>query len=165
MNSKIIAILVVFGSLVTGFVNAYAAEVDTHSQDIKLSPDLLKLLRAEMHEIAGGVQGVALSLTIADWKSIQDTSAKIRASYIMEQKLTKAQSEELEKTLPEYFKQLDAAFHQRAEKLGEAAASRDPELAAFQYSRLLESCAHCHSVFARKRFPGFASQAPKEHHH
>lgn len=167
MTRKIIVTITVVCSLIAGIVNSYAAEADAHahSDEITLSPDLLNLLRAEMHEIAGGIQGVALAITIADWKSIQETSAKIRASYIMEKKLTKAQADELAKTLPENFKQLDAEFHQRAEKLGEAAANRDPELAAFQYSRMIESCAHCHSLYARQRFPGFTSQTPKSHHH
>ena len=55
MNKKIITKLVVLGSFVTGFFSAYAAETDTHNQDINLAPDLLTLLRAEMHEIAGGI--------------------------------------------------------------------------------------------------------------
>ena len=134
-------------------------------QDIKLSPDVLNLLRAEMGEIAGGIQGIALSLATADWMSIQETSTKIRASYIMEKKLTAAQAKELEQALPDHFKQLDTEFHQRAEKLGVAAAAHDPELVAFQYSRLIESCTLCHSTYAKSRFPGFSSLPQQGHSH
>jgi hypothetical protein len=56
-------------------------------------------------------------------------------------------------------------FHQRAERLGVAAAAHDPELVAFHYSRLVESCALCHAAFAKSRFPGFSSPAQQGHHH
>jgi cytochrome c556 len=147
----------VIGSLGVVSADTFAAEIQATRQDLRLSPEVLKLLRAEMGEIAGGVQGIALSLAIADWRSIQETSEKIRASYIMEKKLTAAQAGELEQALPEHFKQLDSEFHQRAEKLGQAAAVHDPELVGLHYSRLIEGCAHCHSAYARSRFPGFAA--------
>lgn len=165
MKIKLLAAFVVFGSLVLGSANANAAEGDAPNQGLGLSPDLLDLLRAEMREISGGVQGLALSLATADWQSIQETSTKIRASYILEKQLTPAQLGELVKALPEQFKHLDAEFHQRAERIGAAAAARDPELVVFHYSRLLESCANCHSLYASERFPGFVSPAPQGHHH
>jgi cytochrome c556 len=144
-------------SLGVALVDTLAAETQVVRQDLKLSPELLKLLRAEMGEIAGGVQGIALSLAIADWRSIQETSEKMRASYIMEKKLTPAQAEELERVLPEHFKELDSEFHQKAGKLCQAAAAHDPELIVFHYSRLIESCVPCHATYARSRFPGFAA--------
>jgi len=157
MLSRALVAIIVIGSVGAGPVQTSAAETQAVRQDLKLSPEVLNLLRAEMGEIAGGVQAIALALAIADWKSIQETSRKIRDSYIMEKQLTAAQAEELERALPDHFKQLDRAFHQRAEKLGEAAAVHDSKLAAFHYSRLIESCALCHSVYARSRFPGFAA--------
>lgn len=140
---------------------AHAA--DTPSSSIKLTPDLLNLLRAEMREIAGGIQGIAGALATGDWKTIETTSAKIRASYIMEKQLTPAQAQALERALPEPFKQLDAEFHQRAEKLGQAAAAHDAELATFHYSRLVESCVRCHATYAPKRFPGFQQTPTRSH--
>ncbi len=165
MINKYVAIIFVVGALAAVPAHTYAAEPHITQHLIALSPDVLNLLRAEMREIAGGVQGIALSLATADWKSIEETSTKIRSSYIMEKKLTPAQKRELEKALPQQFKLLDAEFHQRAEKLGAAATAHDPELVAFHYSRLVESCARCHSSFAGKRFPGFTSLVPKGHHH
>lgn len=157
--------LLVAGSLAVGSAGASAAGDISGSQDLTLSPDLAELLRAEMREIARGVQGVALSLAAADWTAIRDTSAQIRASYIMEKKLTKAQAVELEKTLPEPFKRLDAEFHQRAARLGAAAAAHDAELAVFHYSRLIESCAQCHAAYAARRFPGFGPGTPADSAH
>ncbi|MFA5372419.1 MAG: cytochrome c [Sideroxydans sp.] len=165
MKIKLLAAIITIVSLSTVAANIHAEERHPPTQDVKLSPDLLNLLRAEMREIAGGAQGLALSLATADWKSIQETSMNIRASYIMEKKLTPAQSGELEKALPMQFKQLDAEFHQRAEKLEAAAATHDAELVAFHYSRLVESCVRCHSTFANKRFPGFTSPLTQDHHH
>ena len=83
----------------------------------------------------------------------------------MEKKLTPAQANELAQALPAEFKQLDADFHHRAEKLAWAAATHDPEIVAFAYSRLIESCAVCHSKYARSRFPGFVLPVHQDHRH
>lgn len=165
MTRKLLATIFVICNLASGSIATYAAEPQAPQPGIKLSPDLQNLLRAEMREITAGVQGIAVSLATADWQSIQETSTKIRTSYIMEKKLTPAQAKELEQALPEQFKQLDAEFHQRSERLGVAAAAHDPELVAFHYSRLVESCALCHATFAKSRFPGFSSPAQPGHHH
>ncbi len=159
MKARILITFAIVATLTASAAYAHSAEARAVSKDVNLSPALRGLLSAEMREISAGVQGIALSIATGDWKSIQETSAKIRASYIMEKKLTPAQAEELEKALPEQFKQLDAEFHRRAGRLGAAAAAHDAELVTFHYSRLLESCAGCHSQFARSRFPGFSSAA------
>lgn len=164
MIRKLLATIFVICNFSLGSMSTYAAEPQAPQPGIKLSPDLQNLLRAEMREIATGVQSIAVSLATADWQSIQETSTKIRTSYIMEKKLTPVQAKELEQALPAQFKQLDAEFHQRAERLGVAAAAHDPELVAFHYSRLVESCALCHAAFAKSRFPGF-SPAQQGHHH
>jgi cytochrome c556 len=127
-----------------------------YSADVKLSPQVLELLRAEMREVSAGVQAMAFSIASGDWRAIQDTSARIRASYIMEKKLTPAQARELETVLPPRFKALDAEFHDRAAKLGTAAAAHNAKLVVAQYSRMLESCTSCHAAFASSRFPNFS---------
>lgn len=137
----------------------------SESGEIRLSPALLELLRAEMREIASGVQAIPVSLATGNWDAIHDVAASIRASYIMEKSLTAEQAAELGRSLPERFKELDAEFHARAEKLAQAAAARDAELAGFHYARLLETCTRCHASFAAARFPGFALPAPQEHRH
>ena len=146
-------------------IDTNAAESSTYSQDVQLSPELLDLLREEMRGIAAGMQVITLSLVTADWKTIRETSTKIHDSYIMEKKLTPAQAEELRQALPDQFKQLDAEFHQRAEKLGAAAANHDYELVVFHYSHLVENCVSCHSVYATSRFPGFITTSPQVHGH
>jgi len=160
-----LAMIIAVGGLFAFPLQSPATEPHDPAQRIGLSPDLLALLGEEMREIAAGVQGIALSLATADWKSMEETSAKIQASYIMQKKLTPAQARELEHALPADFKRMDAEFHQRAGRLGLAAAAHDPELAAFHYSRLVESCALCHAAYARQRFPGFSPIGPQGHHH
>lgn len=137
------------------------------SEEVRLSPQLRDLLRQEMREVASGTQALAIALASADWKTLHDTSARIRASYILAKKLTPAQRQELERGLPAGFKQLDADFHARAQKLALAAEARDRELAAFHFSRMVESCATCHAAYAKTRFPGFATPepAPAAHGH
>jgi len=165
MATRLWAMLFVIGGLSAGGLTANAEGPSAPHQRVELSPGLLDLLRTEMREIADGVQDIALALASADWQAIQETSAKMRASYIMEQKLTPKQEKELAEALPERFKQLDAEFHQRAQRLGSAAATHDAEIVAFQYSRLVESCAVCHAAYARSRFPAFAPPVHEGHHH
>lgn len=165
MMSRLLVTGILFSSLAALSIDLSAEESHAPPQEIKLSQDLLNLLRAEMKEISTGVQNIAVALTTADWKTIQDCSEKIRASYVLEKKLTPEQEKELAPALPERFKQLDAEFHQRAAKLGEAASAHDAELVVFHYGRLIESCTQCHALYARSRFPGFAPSTPPEHHH
>ena len=141
------------------------AEVHGSDAGLKLSQPVLELLREEMREVTAGVQGIAPAIAMGDWAFVESTSSKIRSSYIMEKKLTAAQSEELESVLPDQFKRIDAEFHARAERLGAAATSHDAELVIHHYTRMLESCTQCHAQFAPTRFPGFVSPAEEEHRH
>ena len=157
--------LAVLGIVFIGATIAYAQKPPASPDDLQLSQEVRSLLQAEMREIAVAVQAVAVSLATGNWESIETISENIRASYVMEKNLTDSQRHELEDQLPDYFKRLDAEFHARAEKLGLAAAAHDPEAVAFQYYRLIESCATCHATFAKTRFPGFSSISPEKHKH
>tara|TARA_R110001592_G_scaffold50620_1_gene156378 strand:- start:12457 stop:12954 length:498 start_codon:yes stop_codon:yes gene_type:complete len=138
---------------------------DKEKSAVDLSPELMTLLKAEMGALGNGIQSVALSIATADWKAVNETAKKMHASYIMKKSLTPAQSLELRQKLPSEFKRLDMEFHARAKQLAQATESPDPELIAFRYSRLVEGCANCHSVFASKRFPGFEYQPKNQNQH
>ncbi len=133
--------------------------------ELRLSPQLLELLRTEMRALVTGIQTIPAAIATADWKHIATTSAQISASYILNQKLTPAQKTELQNSLPDHFKRLDANFHREASKLEAAAHNHDAQLAAFHYYRLLETCTSCHSTYALSRFPDFASDATGAHGH
>ena len=143
----------------------YAQDKHSETGNLELSPGLMNLLRTEMREILSGVQDIPTGIAMADWIKIADISSKIKSSYIMAQKITPEQKNELQHKLPEYFKKMDANFHMEARKLELAARKHDQQLVTFHYYRLIESCASCHSTYATKRFPGFMPEKTIEHHH
>jgi hypothetical protein len=150
-------------SLNVGSVSAQ--EAPAAKDDLQLSPELKQLLRAEMRALLNGVQSLPVGIATADWKSVAETSAQIRSSYILDQKLTPAQKKELSASLPEHFKRLDSNFHREAKKLEAAAANHDAQLSAFHYYRLIETCTACHAIYAPSKFPGFSSGAKHAHDH
>lgn len=158
------AIFTLIGIWIGGSI-ACAQEPPILTDDLQLSQDLRTLLQTEMREIAGASQAVVMSFVMGDWQSIRRISEQIRASYVMERNISDSQKQELEDKLPDHFKRLDSEFHARAARLGLAAAAEDPEIIAFHYYRMLETCATCHAAFAKSRFPGFSSEAPEIHHH
>ncbi|MDX2428076.1 MAG: hypothetical protein QNK22_05255 [Xanthomonadales bacterium] len=145
---------------------AIRAEGSDHTgETFSLPPGLMGLLQAEMREITIGVQKVPVAIAQADWEVLHQTGESIRSSYIMAKALTKEQIETLESSLPDRFKQIDSEFHARAGSLAKAAEARDFELASYHYSRLIESCASCHSLYAQTRFPGFGPVEEHGHQH
>ena len=159
-----ITIIILITTLLSG-VSASAQESQSAQNGLHLSPKLIELLRAEMRALLTGVQSLATGIATADWKSVADTSAQIRASYILNQKLTPAQKKELSASLPEHFKRLDSNFHLEAKKLEAAATNHDAQLSAFHYYRLIETCTACHAIYAVSKFPGFASATKGSHDH
>jgi cytochrome c556 len=151
--------------MVFGCVSANAQEPHSAQNDLHLSPELMGLLRAEMRALLTGIQSLATGIATADWSSVADTSAQISASYILDQKLTPAQREELGTSLPEHFKRLDSEFHLEAEKLEAAATNHDAQLVTFHYYRLIEACTTCHAIYAVSRFPGFSLSTESVHRH
>ncbi|MCG3200366.1 MAG: hypothetical protein NFCOHLIN_00218 [Gammaproteobacteria bacterium] len=139
-----------------------AAAATVPAQALAISPELRELLREEMRGISKGMEALVTAIATGDWKMVTDTSARIRASYIMEQRLTAAQKDELETELPEVFKLMDANFHREAGNLGHAAEVRDAELTSFYFYRMVESCVACHSAYATTRFPNLVTDAPPE---
>ena len=142
-----------------------AQEATAGEHDLHLSPGSLELLRAEMRALLGGIQSLPAGIATADWKGVAETGARIRSSYILDQKITPAQRQELGSSLPDYFKRLDSDFHLEAGKLESAAINHDAQLAAFHYYRLIEACTVCHAKYALSRFPGFAPGVIGGHGH
>jgi cytochrome c556 len=148
--------------LASGLISAQPA---TPGGALQMSPELRRLLQAEMRELLAGTRNIAGSLPVANWEGITTSAAAMRDSYVLEKKLTGAQEAELA-GLPEQFRLMDQAFHSRAEKLVAAAQARDAEAVSFQLSRLLDTCVSCHSLYATSQFPKFESRdVPAEHRH
>jgi hypothetical protein len=147
-----------------------ASEEHPHSSDrkalsINLSPKLHQALSEEMRAIEQAMMTLVKAMAAGDWSIIAKTGEQIRDSYIMKQKLSKEDFEELHRTLPDEFREMDERFHQRAGQLSRAALEKDKELVAFYSYKLMEGCMSCHVSYAAGRFPGFSKPVRHEHHH
>jgi len=132
--------------------------------DLKLSPKLRGALVAEMTGLKTGVAELTGSLATGDWPRARQRALTIRDSYILKQKLSRAELAELEHALPPEFQELDARFHRHAEALALAAENHDGELAGFYFGRMIEGCIGCHARYATHTLPGFKAGTPATGH-
>jgi len=153
------------------FQSAMAAETDHHVEvstghGIHLSDGLKLLLNQEMVAIQQGMMDLIPAISSGNWDEVALIGKNIKASFIMKQKLTKAQKEELYRVLPQDFVELDQAFHKFAGMLAHAAEKKNAEVVNFYFYKLTEACISCHAKFATVRFPGLKIDGEeKEHHH
>jgi len=134
--------------------------------EIHLSHGLNLLLNQEMNEIESGMTKIIPAISAGNWDEITHIAKKIKNSFILKQKITPKQIEELHRSLPKEFIALDQNFHLTAGKLGHAALNHDSELVSFYFYKLHEKCSKCHSQYASERFPNFKSlnQGKEEQH-
>lgn len=131
---------------------------------LKLSPKLRAALVAEMAGLKTGMAELTGSLATGDWPRARQRALAIRDSYILKQKLSRAELAELEHALPPDFQELDARFHRHAEALAHAAENHDGELAGFYLGRMVEGCVGCHARYATHTLPGFQAGPPAAGH-
>jgi len=152
-------------------IQAFAEDVahhgsdDSSNQELRLSPELRKLLVAEMLAVQDGMKSLIPAISSGNWQAIAETGKKIHDSYIMKQKLSKSQIDELHHSLPVGFLELDHSFHHSAGMLAHAAEGKNADVVNFYFFKLNEACVVCHSKFATHRFPGFARDGDHEEHH
>src|SRR4030065_502157 len=79
---------------------------------LTLSPKLRAALLAEMAGLKTGIAELSVSLANGEWDKAAQRAALIRDSYIMKQKLSRAELEQLEHSLPADF----VAIDQRSEE-------------------------------------------------
>ena len=134
-----------------------------------LSAPLREALSQEMVLLQTGMMTIIPAFASGDWALVAETARQMDESYILKQALTPEQLDELHHGLPAEFLERDAEFHYFAGMLSHAAENRKPELAAFYFSRMLESCHGCHAQFALEKFPALArpddGPAHGHHHH
>jgi len=138
---------------------------DSSNQALQLSPKLREILVAEMLAVQDGMKSLIPAISSGNWQAIAETGRKIHDSYIMKQKLSKSQVEELHRSLPGGFLELDHSFHHSAGMLAHAAEQKNADVVNFYFFKLNEACVSCHSKFAAHRFPGFARGGDHEEHH
>ena len=132
---------------------------------LKLTPKLRAALLAEMAGLKTGIAELSVSLAGGEWEQTAQRAALIRDSYIMKQKLSRAELEQLEHSLPADFVAMDQRFHRHAEGLAQAAHRQDHELAVFYFAKMLEGCGSCHARYATHSFPGYRRTQPAPHAH
>ncbi len=125
--------------------------------ELHLSHDLKGLLNQEMNEIESGMTKIIPAISAGNWDTITHIAKKIKNSFILKQKITPKQIEELHSSLPKEFIAMDRNFHSTAGKLAHAALEHDGELVNFYFYKLHEKCTKCHSQYASERFPNFKS--------
>lgn len=141
-------------------------DVPPPANHLHLSPALLALLQQEMNAILEGMQALVPAIVTGNLRVAADIGEQIQHSYIMQQRLTAAQREELQRELPPAFQELDRSFHHAAGKLAQAAKQDNAEVAGFYFHKLTETCIACHTRFAGYRFTGLAGDAAdREHRH
>lgn len=121
----------------------------------KLTPKLKDLIRQEMTQISDSMKEIGTAIATGDHETVADHAARISAGFILKRSLSEQDKKDLKSAVPPAFLQLDAAFHQTAEKLTEAARNRDPAREGALFSKMMENCVSCHSTYATDRFPGF----------
>ena len=133
----------------------------------QLSPELRGLFRDEMVALQGAMLELVPAIVSGDTEAIARLAERMRAGYVLAQKLTDAQREELERALPAAFLERDGEFHELAGGLADAAREHQAALVPFYFYKLTESCVGCHARYAGHRFPGYAQppQATPAHAH
>ncbi len=122
----------------------------------QLSPELRGLFRDEMVALQGAMLELVPAIISGDTEATARLAERMGAGYVLAQKLTDAQREELERTLPAAFLERDGEFHELAAGLADAARERRAPLVPIYFYKLTESCVGCHARYAAHRFPGYA---------
>ncbi len=133
------------------------------SQGAQLSPSLLALLNQEMGLIQQGIMDMVPAIAAGEWAKVSALGQKIKESFILKQKLTEAQKEELHRVLPQQFIEMDMDFHKSAGMLAHAAEVKNADVVNFYFYKMNAACVSCHSKYAAERFPGLVKGGEEGH--
>ncbi len=147
--------------------NEHAVHTIEKGSVLHLSHDLKAILNQEMRAIEAGMMKIIPAISAGNWETIATIATNIKDSFILKQKLTKQQIQELHHALSSEFVEMDQNFHTTAGKLSHAAHQQDGELVNFYFYKLHSQCMTCHSTYASQRFPSFqktVKQGKNDHH-
>ncbi|HUH36768.1 MAG TPA: hypothetical protein VL027_02370 [Spongiibacteraceae bacterium] len=153
------------GAFLVALVGAVPLHGYSESDVESLSPGLRALLKQEMVAIQDGMKNMVPAFASGDLTEVSAIAGRISQSFILKQAITEAQNKELHETLSKDFLAKDRQFHQYADMLEHVSKEGHAELVVFYYSKLMESCAGCHSEHATHRFPAFTKAPEKQGHH
>ena len=131
---------------------------------VELSPALMVLLNQEMALIQNGMMDLIPVIAAGEWGAAASIGKQIKASFILKQKLTASQKEELHRLLPELFVEMDQDFHKSAGMLAHAAEMKNADVVNFYFYKMTAACVSCHGKFAATRFPGLVPGTGQEEH-
>ena len=132
--------------------------------EIHLSAGLHRLLNEEMVAIENGMQDLIPAISAGELETVTSIAQSISDSFIMKQKLTAAQKEELHQALPPLFIEMDQDFHASAAMLAHAAGMKNADVVNFYFFKLTSACVACHTRYAAQRFPGLLKENKGEGH-
>lgn len=121
----------------------------------KLTPKLQMLLKTEMTHIAVSASKITRAIATGDHGVVGQEAMDVANGFILKRSLTDQDKKDLKRAAPTAFLQLDAAFHQTAGRLAQAAEKKDSELELFYFSKMLDYCVSCHTTYASDKFSGF----------
>jgi len=158
MTGKMVLGMVVASLLAAASValaQDHAAPKVEEAPVLPLSPKHHAALVAEMVGVKEGVAELSGLIAMGEWKAAAQRAERIRDSYIMKQKLTPGELEELERALPADFIEKDSQFHRHADGLAHAALEHNYELEVFYFSKMIEGCGACHARYATDVLKGY----------
>ena len=163
-----VSILLFFPQIALAGDEHHAAGNQGHGKDegaeIHLSAGLHRLLNEEMAAIENGMQELIPAISAGELETVASIAQSISDSFIMKQKLTAAQKEELHRVLPPLFIEMDQDFHASAAMMAHAAGMKNSDVVNFYFSELTNACVDCHKRYATKRFPGLMKENKGEGH-
>lgn len=130
----------------------------------KLSPEIRELLNAEMSALDAAMKNIITANAQGNYQQVAAKAREMKDSFILKQRLSSHQKHELHSSLPVGFIEKDQQFHYFAAMLEHAAKNHKPELVAFYFSRLFESCSDCHKSYASHRFSNFSTAIEQSDH-
>ena len=142
----------------------HAQHMNPQTSQGQLSPGLRAILNQEMGLIQQGMMDIVPAIAAGQWDQVAAIGQKIKASFILKQKLTKPQQEELHRVLPAQFIEMDIDFHKSAGMLAHAAEMGNADVVNFYFYKMNTACVSCHGKYATERFPGLTSGSEKPHH-
>ena len=163
-----VSTLLIFTQTILAEDEHHAAGSQGHGKnegaEIHLSAGLHRLLNEEMAAIESGMQDLIPAISAGELETVASIAQSISDSFIMKQKLTAAQKEELHQALPPLFIEMDQDFHASAAMMAHAAGMKNSDVVNFYFSKLTNACVDCHKRYATKRFPGLARENGGEAH-
>ncbi|MEQ5813975.1 hypothetical protein J3362_00555 [Marinobacter sp. NFXS11] len=149
-SGSLLSILIL--SLTVSFAAAAAEPVTP-----KLTEKLDRLLREEMRSIQSAMGQIHSAIVMGQHGIVANHAEQIHDSFILQQKLTEQDREDLMSTVPKGFIDLDKEFHQLSASLAEAGRGKNTNEQLRLFTEMTGNCVQCHSTYVSDRFPGVSA--------